>query len=207
MLDTVLSKEIKTYSPKAPIGTVVLVDCGAKNSLKRVLLANNLKVINVPYNTPVQTVLDFKPNGVIFSNGPGDPKTYVKTIDLCKKLMEKNIPMMGINLGHQIIALAAGGNVSKLYVGHRGYNKPVVYAKNNRCYITSQNHTFCVKPEGLEKTGFEILFTHLDDKSIEGLIHKSKPIITTQFYPDTTPELENTYFLFEKFIQSMNLSK
>ena len=205
LVKEVSPKGITIHSPKNPQGTVVLVDCGAKNNIKRSLLKYNLKVVVVPFDASFETVMSYNPNGVVFSNGPGDPKMCVETIDLCRRLINTNIPLMGICLGNQILGLAAGGDTYKLKFGHRGANKPVIYKPTGRCYITSQNHGYAVDEQSVMASGFEAIFINADDKSIEGLIHKEKPIFSSQFHPEAWPGPEDTCFLFEKFVKNMHL--
>jgi len=157
----------------------------------------------VPYDYSYQKIMKFKPNGVFISNGPGDPAICKSAIEVAKKLIEKDIPTMGICLGNQILGLAAGGVSYKLKYGHRGGNKTVINPKDRRCYITSQNHGFCIKD--FEKGGFIEYLRNIDDKSNEGLIHINKPIFAVQFHPEASPGPLDSLYLFDKFMQYMEL--
>lgn len=198
-------KEIKKYTPKNPIGKVVLIDCGIKLNIIRNLVERGIEVIRVPFDTSYDDVMSHNPNGVLLSNGPGDPKMCVETIELTRKLIEKGFPTFGICLGTQIMGLAAGGDTYKLKFGHRGANKPVKDITTGECYITSQNHGFAVDYQSVEKAGFKVLFENLDDQSVEGLYHETKPIFAVQFHPEACPGPLDTLFLFDRFFKDMNL--
>lgn len=199
----VSTKKIKHYSPSNPIGKVVVLDLGVKYNIIRNLLKGNIMVDVVPSNSRYEHIKDLNPNGVLVSNGPGDPALYKNAISVVKRLIEDNIPTMGICLGNQIIGLAAGGFSYKLKYGHRGGNKTVIDPKTNQCYITSQNHGFCVKD--FEKGGFVELLKNIDDDSNEGIQHKSKPIFAVQFHPEAAPGPLDSLYLFDKFLKLMNL--
>ena len=199
----VSTKEVKIFSPSKPRGKVVIVDLGVKNNILRNFVERNIEVISVPYNYSYEEIMAFKPDGVFISNGPGDPATYKSAISVAHKLINNSIPTMGICLGNQIIALGAGGSSYKLKYGHRGGNKTVINPKTNQCYITSQNHGFCVKD--FEQGGFNEFLTNIDDKSNEGLIHETKPIFAVQFHPEGSPGPLDSLYLFDKFIEFMEL--
>jgi len=200
----VSTKEIKIHSPTNPIGHVVLLDMGVKLNILRNLVLRGLKVTVVPYNYNFEQILALNPDGVFISNGPGDPAMCKSAIKVCSKLIENSIPTMGICLGNQILALGAGGSSYKLKYGHRGGNKTVIDPVSKKCYITSQNHGFCV--ENFEKGGFIENLKNIDDKSNEGIVHKSKPIFAVQFHPEACPGPLDSLYLFDKFITNMGLS-
>lgn len=200
-------KETIVYTPKKQIGKVVAVDCGIKLNIIRNFIKRGIQVIRVPYNTSYDKVMSYNANGVVLSNGPGDPKTCTETIELASKLIEKGVPTMGICLGNQILALGAKGNTYKLKYGHRGANKPVKDLTTGKCYITSQNHGYAVDPKSVEPAGFKVLFENIDDHSVEGLYHETKPIFSVQFHPEGGGGPEDTEFLFDKFINLMHLKK
>lgn len=179
--------------------TVVLIDCGVKLNIIRELLRRRLKVIRVPYNTSSNDILNYHPNGVLVSNGPGDPKICNKTVKTVKELFNEKIPMLGICLGTQIIALALGGDTYKLKYGHRGQNKPCVDLETNRSYVTSQNHGFAINPESLKDTGLKQWFVNADDKTGEGLMHKNGKCISVQFHPEASPGPYDTAYIFDEF--------
>jgi carbamoyl-phosphate synthase small subunit len=163
--------------------TIVLIDCGAKRNIQRALLERGYRVMTIPWNMdPLSLTQSF--NGILISNGPGDPKMVQETIKNVQHLLTKNIPILGICLGHQILCLAAGGDTKKLPYGHRSQNQPCIMDGTKRCYITTQNHGFAVStiPDG-----FKPWFTNANDNSNEGIIHNTKPIMSVQFHPEATP--------------------
>jgi carbamoyl-phosphate synthase small subunit len=203
LVSEVSTKIVKTFSPPNPKGKVVVLDCGVKLNILRNFLMRGLQIVLVPYNYDYQKIMSYTPNGVFISNGPGDPALCVNAIDVCKQLIQNDIPTFGICLGNQILGIAAGGNKYKLKYGHRGGNKTVINVHTNKCYITSQNHGFCV--ENFEKNGFKEYLKNIDDKTNEGLIHESKPILAVQFHPEACPGPLDSLYLFDKFIELMGL--
>ena len=193
--------EVKVYKPTNPTGKVVVLDMGVKLNILRNFVVRNLEVIVVPYNYTYTQIMSFNPDGVFISNGPGDPAMYKGAIEVCKKLIENNIPSMGICLGNQIIGIAAGGTSYKLKYGHRGGNKTVIDTGDQKCYITTQNHGFCVKD--FEKGGFRENLRNIDDGSNEGIVHESKPIFAVQFHPEACPGPLDSLYLFDKFVDNM----
>jgi carbamoyl-phosphate synthase small subunit len=182
--------------------TVVLVDCGVKNNIIRNLLKRGVNVVRVPYDASAKEILAFKPDGVFLSNGPGDPKRCVKTIEAAAELVEK-LPVMGICLGAQILALSQGGDTYKLKFGHRSQNQPALDLKTNRCYITTQNHGYAVDVGCFGKTPLECWFINANDKTVEGMRHKSKPVFAVQWHPEASPGPYDTEFLFDEFVHNM----
>ncbi|MBY8988094.1 MAG: glutamine-hydrolyzing carbamoyl-phosphate synthase small subunit [Candidatus Lokiarchaeota archaeon] len=203
LVSEVSTKELKIFSPSKPRGKVVVVDLGVKNNILRNFVQRNIEVISVPYNITYEEIMAYKPDGVFISNGPGDPAKYKGVIGVARELINDSIPTMGICLGNQIIALGAGGSSYKLKYGHRGGNKTVINPKTKQCYITSQNHGFCVKD--FEPGGFSEFLTNIDDNSNEGLIHETKPIFAVQFHPEASPGPLDSLYLFDKFIDLMEL--
>lgn len=199
----VSTKQLIEYIPENPKGTVVLIDLGVKLNIIRNLLMRNLKVIVVPYNLDYDKIMDYNPDGVLISNGPGDPIKCENAIKVVKNLIENSIPTMGICLGNQILGLAAGAKTYKLKYGHRGGNKPVIHVPTGRCYITTQNHGYSVRIENLEESDFKQLFDNADDNTNEGIIHKTKPIFSVQFHPEANPGPLDTIDLFDYFIKLM----
>lgn len=174
---------------------VILVDCGAKDNIVRSLIKRNLTVKRVPHS------YDFSQeeyDGVMISNGPGDPKICKKTIEIIQKVIERNKPIFGICMGNQILALAAGGNTYKLKFGHRSQNQPCVEVGTKRCYITSQNHGFAVDGRTLPD-GWEPWFTNANDDTNEGIRHIAKPFKSVQFHPEAAPGPVDTSLLFDDF--------
>lgn len=197
----VSTNEVKVYKPPNPTGKVVVLDMGVKLNILRNFIVRGLEVIVVPYNYTYTQIMSFNPDGVFVSNGPGDPAIYKGAINVCKKLIENNIPSMGICLGNQIIGIAAGGTSYKLKYGHRGGNKTVIDTGDQKCYITTQNHGFCVKD--FENGGFRENLRNIDDDSNEGIVHESKPIFAVQFHPEACPGPLDSLYLFDKFVDNM----
>ena len=179
--------------------TAVVIDCGVKYGIIRNLLRRGFDVVRVPYDYSAQQILDNKPAGVMISNGPGDPKTCVKTIETVRALVEKDIPIMGVCLGTQILALALGGDTYKLKYGHRSQNQPALDLETGRCYITTQNHGYTVERESITGTGLKEWFMNANDKTVEGVKHKTKPAFALQWHPEAAPGPYDTEFLFDRF--------
>ncbi|MBD3196144.1 MAG: glutamine-hydrolyzing carbamoyl-phosphate synthase small subunit [Candidatus Lokiarchaeota archaeon] len=196
-------KEIRKYLPSNSIGRVVILDLGIKYNTIRSLLLRKIEVYVVPYHYSYKEIMNLEPDGVLISNGPGDPSKYTKPIDVAKELIKNNIPMMGICLGNQVIGLAAGGESYKLKYGHRGGNKTVIDPNTKKCYITSQNHGYCV--ENFEESGFIETLVNIDDGSNEAIEHETKPILAVQFHPEASPGPLDSLYLFDKFIELMEL--
>lgn len=182
---------------------VVLIDCGVKYGILRDLIKRELNIVRVPYDFSAKEIMEYHPSGVIVSNGPGDPKKCEKTIQCVRELVEENVPIMGICLGNQILALALGADTYKMKYGHRSQNQPVLDLETERCYITTQNHGYAVKPESLHKTGLKVWFTNANDKTIEGIKHVNKPAFAHQFHPEASPGPYDTEFLFDQFQQCL----
>jgi carbamoyl-phosphate synthase small subunit len=179
--------------------TAVLIDCGVKYGILRNLLRRGFDVVRVPYDYSVEQILAYKPDGVIISNGPGDPKQCVKTVEAVRELIDESMPMMGICLGTQILALAVGGDTYKLKYGHRSQNQPALDLETGRCYITTQNHGYTVQRDSIKDTGLEEWFMNANDKTVEGVKHKTKPAFALQWHPEASPGPYDTEFLFDRF--------
>lgn len=176
---------------------VVLVDCGVKWSIVK-LLCNFANVILVPYNTPAKRILEYDPDGVLISNGPGDPVRVKETIATVRELAGK-VVLYGICLGHQIISLALGAKTFKLKFGHRGANQPVKDFETGRVFISTQNHGFAVEKTSMEKAGLVVTQINLNDHTVEGFKHKELPIKAVQYHPEAGPGPHDTFFFFEDF--------
>jgi carbamoyl-phosphate synthase small subunit len=179
--------------------TIVVVDCGAKGSIIDELRKRDLTVIRVPWDYDFLQE-DF--DGLFISNGPGDPTACIQTIENIRKAMQLNRPIMGICLGNQLLALAAGANTYKLKFGHRGHNQPCIEVGTGRCYITSQNHGFAVDEKTLPE-GWHPWFRNANDGSNEGLRHSSKPFLSVQFHPEAAPGPVDCNHLFDKFSEML----
>jgi carbamoyl-phosphate synthase small subunit len=196
----VTTPEIRIYNPRAP-KTVVLIDCGVKQGIIRALVRRGVSVVRVPADTDVGRILAFAPRGVVISNGPGDPKQAVATITSVRRLLRENIPLFGICLGSQLLALAAGGDTFKLKFGHRSQNQPCLEEGTKRCYITSQNHGFAVDPATLPH-GWAPWFRNANDGTNEGIRHRRRPVFGVQFHPEACPGPTDTEFLFDTFLEA-----
>lgn len=188
-------------NPKGKIA-IVIIDYGLKGSIVEELIHRGAKVIVVPAATTASDILALSPDGIVLSNGPGDPRAFGYAIKTIKQLLGKGIPIFGICLGHQLLALAAGGHVHKLKFGHRGLNQPVLQIGTKKAFITSQNHSYVVTPKSLPNI-WETSFINLNDGSIEGLQHKKLSIFSVQFHPEANPGPHDTDFLFDHFFKSI----
>jgi carbamoyl-phosphate synthase small subunit len=178
---------------------IILVDCGTKNNIIQAFLKRNITVLRVPYD------YDFnkeKADGILLSNGPGDPRMCGATIENTRRAMENHIPILGICLGSQIMALAAGANTYKLKYGHRSHNQPCNERGTNRCYITSQNHGYAVETDSLPEDWRE-WFINDNDGTNEGIIHISKPFFAAQFHPEASPGPDDCEFIFDMFLRAI----
>ncbi len=178
---------------------VLLVDCGMKNNILRCLLKHDVSVKRVPWD------YDFSGedyDGLFISNGPGDPRQCGATIEHLRAALQDDRPIMGICLGNQLLALAAGASTYKLKYGHRGHNQPVVIPGTHRCFITSQNHGFAIDETTLPGD-WEVMFRNLNDGTNEGIRHKSKPFFSTQFHPEASSGPVDTESLFAEFVKNM----
>ena len=193
----------RTFNPKY---NVVAIDCGIKLNIVRKLNHYGCNVTVVPYNTTASEIMSMQPDGVFISNGPGDPENVVEVIDTIKALRGK-LPLFGICLGHQLIALASGAKTYKMKFGHRGGNHPVKNLLTDKVEITSQNHSFAVVPESLEGTGLEMTHVNLLDHTAEGLHAVKDRMFSVQYHPESAPGPQDSTYLFEHFIQLIKEGK
>ena len=200
-MDVVSTKEEKIYGDDNK--SVVVIDTGAKNAIVRNIRELGYKAIVVPWNTPFDKVMSYNPKGVVLSSGPGDPQNCPETIDTAKKLIENNIPTLGICLGAQIIGIAGNTETYKLKYGHRGQNKPCINLETNQVYVTSQNHGYGIKPESLEQSDFKLWFSNADDNTVEGIKHKTKDCIAVQFHPEAAPGPFDCKYVFDELKKLM----
>ena len=185
---------------------VVAVDCGIKLNIVRSLNQRHCNVTVVPYDTPAETILDMEPDGVFLSNGPGDPEDVTPVIELVRKLRGR-VPIFGICLGHQMIALAYGGRTYKLKFGHRGGTHPVKSLLTGKLEITSQNHSYAVDEASLKGTGLTVTHINLLDNTVEGLQCRADKVFSVQYHPESAPGPQDSGYLFDQFIAMMEGGK
>lgn len=203
----VTCKEKKEFKPKNWNKTVALVDLGTKNNIAKSLMKRGCAVTVYPATTTALEIIGDKPDGIMLSNGPGDPKECSDIIKEVKKLYDSDVPIFAICLGHQLMALANGADTHKLKYGHRGANHPVKNLKNNRVYLSSQNHGYVVNDDSMDKGIAEPSFINVNDGTIEGLHYLGKNIFTVQFHPEACPGPQDSEFLFDEFIHMMEVTK
>jgi len=182
---------------------VVVIDCGVKYTILRLLMKYGCNVIVVPANTSAKEILKLKPDGFFLSNGPGDPAAVPYVVETTKALLEK-LPIFGICLGHQMLGQAFGGKTYKLKFGHHGGNHPVKDLKTGKVAITVQNHGFCVDIDSLNKKDIELTHLNLNDHTLEGMRHKKLPVFSVQFHPEAAPGPHDAEYLFAEFVKLMN---
>ncbi|MGQ9513568.1 MAG: glutamine-hydrolyzing carbamoyl-phosphate synthase small subunit [Thermoproteota archaeon] len=182
---------------------IAVVDCGVKRSIIKSLVRRGAKVALVPPSLKYDEILSLGVKGVVLSNGPGDAKFVPYVIETTRCLMDLDIPILGICLGIQILALASGGDTYKLKFGHRGQNHPVLDLRTGKAYITSQNHGFAVDPSSLSNTEFEVTMINANDRTVEGMKHKRKSIMAVQFHPEASPGPLDTQYIFDDFLKEV----
>jgi carbamoyl-phosphate synthase small subunit len=180
----------------------VIIDCGVKNSIITQLKLRGVNLHVLPYDTPSERVMEYDPDAVFISNGPGDPSRVTPTIRTIRNLVG-NVPIAGICLGLQLTSLALGGNTFKLKFGHRGSNQPVKDLETGRIFISTQNHGFAVNSESLGDTGLELTQKNLNDMTVEGIRHKEMSLMAVQYHPEAGPGPHDTYFFFDRFIKML----
>ncbi len=178
---------------------VVLMDFGSKSGIMRDLTRRDCDVVVVPHDATAEQILRLRPDGILLSNGPGDPKDVPHAVETIRALLGK-LPIFGICLGHQLFALACGADTEKLKFGHRGGNHPVKDLESGRCYITSQNHGYTVNEASLAGTGLVTTHINNNDGTIEGLKHESLPAFSVQYHPEASPGPFDSSYLFDDFL-------
>lgn len=206
------TNQVETVSTKTPFANpgrgfkVVLVDFGSKLGILRELAQRDCDVTVVSHDTTAEEILLINPDGIMLSNGPGNPEDNPQAQEMIRKLLGK-VPIFGICLGHQLIALACGAKTFKLKFGHRGGNHPVLDLKRNRVDITSQNHGYAVDQNSIQNTDLEETHIALNDRTNEGLKHKIHPCFSVQYHPEASPGPEDSNYLFDDFITLMKQYK
>jgi len=187
---------------------VIVLDCGVKFNILRLLEKYDCQVTVVPADTDANGILDMKPDGVMLSNGPGDPAAVPYVVETVKNIIGK-VPIFGICLGHQMIGQALGGKTYKLKFGHHGGNQPVKDIKSGKVFITVQNHSFCVDDKSINSDEIEVTHVNLNDNTLEGIRHTKLPLFSVQFHPEYAPGPRDSEYLFEEFINMMeeNIAK
>ncbi|MDR3293118.1 MAG: carbamoyl phosphate synthase small subunit [Clostridiales bacterium] len=203
---SVSCKKVTEYN-KGGSYTVVLMDFGAKENIKRNLVKRGCRVVTVPYDATVEKILSYKPDGIMLSNGPGDPAENVGIIATLRDLITKGVPIFGICLGHQLLALANGFSTTKLKYGHRGTNQPVKNLMTGRVYMSSQNHGYAVVRESIDPVIAEELFINVNDNTSEGIRYKNFNGFSVQFHPEAAGGPIDTEFLFDEFLDRIKAKK
>lgn len=187
--------------------TVAMLDFGYKKNIVQSLTKRGCSVWLLPHDTAPETVATIKPDGIFLTNGPGNPKDCPKEIENLRQLFSMDIPMMGICLGHQLLALASGFKTQKLKYGHRGVNQPVKDMTTGRVYMSSQNHGYAVDNESIDDTVAKRWFVNVNDGTNEGLLYRNKPVMSVQFHPEACGGPKDTDFLFDRYIQILEAAK
>ena len=199
---TVSSKKFWYSRTPNPLFTVVAVDCGVKLNIIRKLNQCGCNVVVVPYDTPKDVIMKYKPDGLFLSNGPGDPENVKPVIELVRQ-MKGVVPILGICLGHQIIGLAYGAKTYKMKFGHRGGNHPVKNLETDKVEITSQNHSFAIDIKSLKDTELELTHINLIDNEAEGMRDKKNNVISVQYHPESAAGPEDSEYIFNRFLVLM----
>ena len=202
----VSTKQRRLFPAQVRRHTVALLDFGAKRNIIRELNARGCDVWAFPCQSSMEEILSIAPCGIMLSNGPGDPADNTQIIQTLAKLMQTQIPIFGICLGHQLMALACGFQTHKLKYGHRGANQPAKDTQTGSVYITSQNHGYAVTSASIDKRIADEWFVNVNDRTCEGILYKNAPAFSVQFHPEAAAGPLDTAFLFDKFIQAMEVS-
>ncbi len=200
---SVTNNEILTYTNENPKYKVVLFDFGYKRNIRQELVNRGCEVVVVPAETTAEQVKEINPNGIMFSNGPGDPAENVEIIENIKEIQKLGIPIFGICLGHQLMALANGGKTEKLKYGHRGANQPVIDLESGLTYVTSQNHGYAVVGDSIPEEVGHVSHINANDKTCEGIRYTAVNAFTVQFHPEAHGGPLDTAYLFDKFVTVM----
>lgn len=203
LLNSDLVKQVSCKSPQTygdGEKTVVLFDFGTKSNIIRSLVSRGIRVIAVPAQSTAEEIMAYHPDGLVLSNGPGNPESCDYAVREIKKLLDK-LPIFGICLGHQLLALALGASTYKLAFGHRGGNHTVKDLRSGKCMVTSQNHGYAVDDKSFCTDDVMISFRNLNDNTVEGLFHKNLPLRSVQFHPEASPGPQDSAYLFDEFLE------
>jgi carbamoyl-phosphate synthase small subunit len=207
MISQVTTQEpysLKTENPVSHIRVkkLVVVDYGIKASILHYLQQYAEEIIVLPASSDFERIMSYQPQGVLLSNGPGDPAVLYEAVDTARQLVESGVPTFGICLGHQILGLACDAKVSKMRFGHHGGNHPVKDMELEKVFITSQNHGYCVEFENFPSDRLAVTHINLNDQSIEGFRHLNAPVMSVQFHPEASPGPHDANYIFERFMQT-----
>ncbi len=205
-VENTTTKQNESFNAENPELNVVLMDFGAKHNIGRELVKRGCNITVVPANTTADEIIAMNPDGIMLSNGPGDPAKNTKIINELKKLCEHKIPIFGICLGHQLLALSQGAKTEKLKYGHRGANQPAKEIATGRVYITSQNHGYAVVSDSMPENGV-VSFVNGNDNTCEGVNYTNMPAFSVQFHPEACGGPLDTAFLFDRFINMIKENK
>ena len=206
VVEEVTCSKKESYNQDAKL-QVALMDYGYKKNILKSLLSRGVGVTVFPAKTSAEEVLKTNPDGIMLSNGPGDPEDCEVEIKNVKKLFESDVPIFGICLGHQLMGLANGFKTAKLKYGHRGPNHPVKDLENGKVYITSQNHGYYILEESVKPEIAKVSHINLNDRTVEGISYNNKKVYTVQFHPEACPGPQDTAYLFDKFIEMIGGNK
>ncbi|MFV0518144.1 MAG: glutamine-hydrolyzing carbamoyl-phosphate synthase small subunit [Aminipila sp.] len=195
-------KQVISAPENTEVKKVAVLDFGVKKSILDGLNKRGCELHMFPYGTSAEEIMSINPHGIFLTNGPGDPAEATEAIEITRQIMG-NVPTFGICMGHQILALAAGGNTYKLKYGHRGGNHGVYDKDTNRSYITSQNHGYAVDSNSIILKGMEVTHINLNDGTVEGMKHRDLPIFSVQYHPEASPGPNDNEYLFDRFIDMM----
>lgn len=200
---SVTADKIRTYEPEQKKYKVVLFDFGYKKNIRQELVSRGCEVVVVPANTTAEQVKELSPDGIMFSNGPGDPAENTEIIANIREIQQLGIPIFGICLGHQLMALANGGKTEKLKYGHRGANQPVIDLESGLTYVTSQNHGYAVVGDSIPAEVGQVSHINANDKTCEGIRYTAVNARTVQFHPEAHGGPLDTAYLFDEFVKTM----
>lgn len=200
LVDDISTRKHTTYGKGR---NVVILDVGTKNAILRNVTSRGYRAVKMPYDSNLDDIMEYDPAGVIISNGPGDPQHCSDTIQTARHIMDSGVPMLGICLGAQIMALAGNAQTYKLKYGHRGQNKSCQDVSTGTVYVTSQNHGYAIRTDSLADSEFDLWFTNTDDNTVEGIRHRTHPCIAVQFHPEASPGPYDCGFVFDELHRMM----